>query len=43
MCFDQGQGKDCRSVRFEDAAVTWVKGGADGGTGPIVAGNPNIS
>jgi hypothetical protein len=41
MCFDYGEGKDCWNVRIEGEAVTWVQGGADGGTGTIVAGNPN--
>ena len=41
MCFDYGEGADCWSVRIEGEAVTWVKDGADGGTGTIVAGNPN--
>jgi hypothetical protein len=41
MCFDYGEGKDCWGVRIDGEAVTWVKDGADGGTGTIVAGNPN--
>ncbi len=41
MCFDYGEGADCWSVRIEGEAVTWVKDGVDGGTGTIVAGNPN--
>lgn len=41
MCFDYGEGKDCWGVRIAGEAVTWVKDGADGGTGTIVAGNPN--
>jgi hypothetical protein len=41
MCFDYGQGKDCWGVRIDGEAVTWVQNGADGGTGTIVAGNPN--
>jgi hypothetical protein len=41
MCFDYGEGADCWSVRIDGEAVTWVKDGADGGTGTIVAGNPN--
>jgi hypothetical protein len=41
MCFDYGEGADCWSVRIEGEAVTWVKDGADGGTGTIVVGNPN--
>jgi hypothetical protein len=41
MCFDYGEGKDCWGVRIAGEAVTWVKDGADGGTGSVVAGNPN--
>jgi hypothetical protein len=41
MCFDYGEGKDCWNVRIEGEAVTWVQDGVDGGTGTIVAGNPN--
>ena len=41
MCFDYGEGKDCWNVRIDGEAVTWVQNGADGGTGSIVAGNPN--
>lgn len=41
MCFDYGEGVDCWSVRIDGEAVTWVKNGADDGTGTIVAGNPN--
>jgi hypothetical protein len=41
MCFDYGEGKDCWGVRIDGEAVTWVQDGADGGTGTIVAGNPN--
>jgi hypothetical protein len=41
MCFDYGEGKDCWGVRIDGEAVTWVKDGVDGGTGTIVAGNPN--
>jgi len=41
MCFDYGEGADCWSVRIEGEAVTWVKDSKDGGTGTIVAGNPN--
>lgn len=41
MCFDYGEGKDCWGVRIDGESVTWVKDGADGGTGTIVAGNPN--
>lgn len=41
MCFDYGEGKDCWNVRIDGEAVTWVQNGADGGTGTIVAGNPN--
>lgn len=41
MCFDYGEGKECWNVRIDGEAVTWVQDGADGGTGTIVAGNPN--
>ena len=41
MCFDYGEGKDCWNVRIDGEAVTWVQDGADGGTGTIVAENPN--
>lgn len=41
MCFDYGEGKDCWNVRIEGEAVTWVQDDVDGGTGTIVAGNPN--
>jgi hypothetical protein len=39
MC-DDGEGKDCRGVRIDGGAGTWVKDGVDGGTGTIVAGDP---
>lgn len=41
MCFDYGQGADCWGVRIAGDSVTWVKDGADAGTGTVVAGNPN--
>jgi hypothetical protein len=42
MCFTyEGAAPDCWGVRVDGAQVTWVKDGADGGTGTIVAGNPN--
>jgi hypothetical protein len=41
MCFNYGEGKDCWGVRIDGEAVTWVQDGKDGGTGTIVAGNPN--
>jgi hypothetical protein len=41
MCFDYGEGADCWGVKLSGDAVTWVKDGADLGTGTIVAGNPN--
>lgn len=41
MCFDYGDGANCWDVRIEGEAVTWVKDGADDGTGTIVSGNPN--
>lgn len=42
MCFTyEGAAPDCWGVRLKGDAVTWVKDGADGGTGTILAGNPN--
>jgi hypothetical protein len=41
MCFSYGEAPDCWNVRIEGEAVTWVQDGVDGGTGTIVAGNPN--
>jgi hypothetical protein len=41
MCFNYGDAPDCWTVRIDGADVTWVKDGADGGTGTIVPGNPN--
>ena len=41
MCFDYGEGADCWSVRLDGTSVTWVKDGADNGTGTVVTGNPN--
>lgn len=43
MCFSYSENgaPDCWNVRIEGEAVTWVQGGVDGGTGTIVAGNPN--
>jgi hypothetical protein len=41
MCFDYGDGPDCWSVRISGQEVTWVKDGADDGTGTILTGNPN--
>jgi len=41
MCFDYGDGADCWSVRLDGTSVTWVKDGADNGTGTVVTGNPN--
>lgn len=41
MCFSYGEAPDCWNVRIEGETVTWVQGGVDGGTGTIVAGNPN--
>lgn len=41
MCFNYGENWDCWGVRLDGASVTWVKDGKDGGTGTIVAGNPN--
>jgi len=41
MCFNYGEAPDCWNVRIAGDAVTWVQDGVDGGTGTIVAGNPN--
>lgn len=41
MCFNYGDAPDCWNVRIDGEAVSWVKDGADGGTGTIVAGNAN--
>jgi hypothetical protein len=41
MCFSYGEAPDCWNVRIEGEMVTWVQDGVDGGTGTIVAGNPN--
>jgi hypothetical protein len=41
MCFNYGDGPDCWGVRIDGESVTWVQNGVDGGTGTIVAGNPN--
>jgi hypothetical protein len=42
MCFTyEGAAPDCWGVRIEGDTVTWVKDGADGGTGTILPGNPN--
>lgn len=42
MCFTyEGAAADCWNVRIDGDAVVWVKDGVDGGTGTIVAGNPN--
>ena len=41
MCFSYGEAPDCWDVRIDGETVTWVKDGVDGGTGTIVAGNPN--
>jgi hypothetical protein len=41
MCFNYGEAPDCWNVRIQGEAVTWVKDGVDGGTGTVVAGNPN--
>lgn len=41
MCFFYGENWDCWGVRLDGSSVTWVKDGKDGGTGTIVAGNPN--
>ena len=41
MCFSYGEAPDCWNVRLEGEAVTWVQNGVDGGSGSIIAGNPN--
>ena len=42
MCFTyEGAAPDCWAVRINADQVTWIKDGADGGTGTIVAGNAN--
>ena len=42
MCFTyEGAAADCWQVKIAGETVTWVKDGIDGGTGTIVAGNPN--
>lgn len=42
MCFTyEGAAADCWQVKIAGESVTWVKDGADGGTGTIVSGNPN--
>ncbi len=41
MCFNYGEAPDCWNVRIDGEAVMWVQNGADGGSGTIIAGNPN--
>ena len=42
MCFTyEGVAADCWKVKIAGEIVTWVKDGAEGGTGTILAGNPN--
>ncbi|MEM7074240.1 MAG: hypothetical protein AAGA28_15410 [Pseudomonadota bacterium] len=41
MCFDYGEGKGCWDVRLDGDQVTWVKDGADDGSGTILDGNPS--
>jgi hypothetical protein len=41
MCFAYGEAPSCWGVRIAGDQVTWVKDGADDGTGTIVAGNVN--
>jgi hypothetical protein len=41
MCFTYDAAPDCWNVRIDGDQVTWVQNGVDGGTGTIVAGNPN--
>jgi hypothetical protein len=42
MCFTyEGAAADCWGVKIAADQVTWIKDGAEGGTGAIVAGNAN--
>ena len=42
MCFTyEGAEPDCWGVRINADQVVWIKDGAEGGTGTIVAGNVN--
>lgn len=41
MCFDYGEGANCWGVRLSGDQVTWIKDGAEDGTGTLIDGNPN--
>jgi hypothetical protein len=42
MCWTyEGAEQDCWGVKIAADQVTWIKDGAEGGTGTIVAGNAN--
>jgi hypothetical protein len=42
MCWTyEGAEQDCWGVKINADQVTWIKDGAEGGTGTIVAGNVN--
>ena len=41
MCFAYDAAPDCWAARIDGETVTWIKDGADGGTGTILPGNPN--
>ena len=42
MCWTyEGAEQDCWGVKIAADQVTWIKDGAEGGTGTIVAGNVN--
>lgn len=42
MCFDYGEDPaECWGLRIAGDQVTWVKDGADLGTGTVLSGNPN--
>ena len=41
MCFDYGEGASCWGVRLSGDQVTWIKDGAEDGTGTLIDGNPN--
>jgi hypothetical protein len=41
MCFAYGEAPDCWQAAISGDQITWIKDGAEGGTGTIVVGNPN--
>ncbi|MGF1447389.1 MAG: hypothetical protein ACFBRM_14490 [Pikeienuella sp.] len=41
MCFDYGEGPDCWQVGGSAEELFWIQNGEVGGTGAVVAGNPN--